>query len=149
MKKNTLEMVVGLFMVVGLLAFGYLALKLGEVSLWGDSRRYTLTAEFDNISGVKKGASVQISGVVVGEVSGVDLSDDNLALVTLRIDKRLQVPADSIASVKSQGIVGDKYIQLSLGGDDEILAEGGLLTETESAIDIESLISKFAFGSAK
>ena len=98
MKKNTLEMVVGLFMVVGLLAFGYLALKLGEVSLWGDSRRYTLTAEFDNISGVKKGASVQISGVVVGEVSGVDLSDDHLALVTLRIDKRLQVPADSIAS---------------------------------------------------
>ena len=149
MKKNTLEMVVGLFMVVGLLAFGYLALKLGEVSLWGDSRRYTLTAEFDNISGVKKGASVQISGVVVGEVSGVDLSDDHQALVTLRIDKRLQVPADSIASVKSQGIVGDKYIQLSLGGDDEILAEGGLLTETESAIDIESLISKFAFGSAK
>ncbi|MBB5348900.1 outer membrane lipid asymmetry maintenance protein MlaD [Desulfoprunum benzoelyticum] len=149
MKKNTLELVVGLFMVAGLLAFGYLALKLGEVSLWGDSRRYTLTAEFDNVSGVKKGASVQISGVVVGEVIGVDLSEDHLALVTLRIDKRLQVPADSIASVKSQGIVGDKYIQLSLGGDDEILSEGGLLTETESAIDIESLISKFAFGSAK
>jgi len=149
MKKNTLEMMVGLFMVVGLLAFGYLALRLGEVSLWGDSRRYSLTAEFDNVSGVKKGASVQISGVVIGEVSGVDLSDDHLALLTLRIDKRVRVPADSIASVKSQGIVGDKYIQLSLGGDEKILPEGGLLTETESAVDIESLISKFAFGSAK
>jgi len=149
MKKNTLEMMVGLVMVVGLLAFGYLALRLGEVSLWGDSRRYFLTAEFDNVSGVKKGASVQISGVVIGEVSGVDLSDDHLALLTLRIDARVKVPADSIASVKSQGIVADKYIQLSLGGDGEVLAEGGLLTETESAIDIESLISKFAFGSAK
>ncbi|KAB2889128.1 MAG: MCE family protein, partial [Desulfobulbaceae bacterium] len=89
------------------------------------------------------------SGVVMGDVSAIDLSEDNLAVLTLRIDKRVKVPADSIASVKSQGIIGDKYIQLSLGGDEEILAEGGLVTETESAIDIESLISKFAFGSAK
>jgi phospholipid/cholesterol/gamma-HCH transport system substrate-binding protein len=149
MKKNMLETVVGLFMVAGLLAFGYLALELGEVSFLSDSKRYEITAEFDNVSGVKKGAAVQISGVVVGDVSGIDLTEDNLAVLTLRIDKRLKVPADSIASVKSQGIIGDKYIQLSLGGDEETLAAGGLLTETESAIDIESLISKFAFGSAK
>ena len=149
MKKNILETVVGLFMVAGLLAFGYLALELGEVSFLSDSKRYEIRAEFDNVSGVKKGAAVQISGVVMGDVSAIDLSEDNLAVLTLRIDKRVKVPADSIASVKSQGIIGDKYIQLSLGGDEEILAEGGLVTETESAIDIESLISKFAFGSAK
>lgn len=149
MKKNILETVVGLFMVAGLLAFGYLALELGEVSFLSDSKRYEIRAEFDNVSGVKKGAAVQISGVVMGDVSAIDLTEDNLAVLTLRIDKRVKVPADSIASVKSQGIIGDKYIQLSLGGDEEILAEGGLVTETESAIDIESLISKFAFGSAK
>ncbi len=149
MKKNMLETVVGLFMVAGLLAFGYLALELGEVSFLSDSKRYEITAEFDNVSGVKKGAAVQISGVVVGDVSAVDLSEDSLAILTLRLDKRVKVPADSIASVKSQGIIGDKYIQLSLGGDEETLAAGGLLTETESAVDIESLISKFAFGSAK
>jgi phospholipid/cholesterol/gamma-HCH transport system substrate-binding protein len=149
MKKNILETIVGLFMVAGLTAFGYLALELGEVSFLSDSKRYEIIAEFDNVSGVKKGAAVQISGVVMGDVSAIDLTEDNLAVLTLRIDKRVKVPADSIASVKSQGIIGDKYIQLSLGGDEEILAEGGLLTETESAIDIESLISKFAFGSAK
>ena len=149
MKKNILETVVGLFMVAGLLAFGYLALELGEVSFLSDSKRYEIRAEFDNVSGVKKGAAVQISGVVMEDVSAIDLTEDNLAVLTLRIDKRVKVPADSIASVKSQGIIGDKYIQLSLGGDEEILAEGGLVTETESAIDIESLISKFAFGSAK
>ncbi len=142
-------MIVGLFMSAGLLAFGYLALQLGEVSFLSSSSKYIIKAEFDNVSGVKKGASVQIAGVVVGDVSGVELGQDELAVLSLRLDKEVKVPVDSIASVKSQGIIGDKYIQLSLGGNEEILAAGAVLTETESAIDIESLISKFAFGSAK
>lgn len=149
MKKNTLEMAVGLFMMAGLAAFGYLALQLGEVSFFSSSTKYIITAEFDNVSGVKKGAAVQIAGVVVGDVSTVELNEDDIAVLSLRLDKRLKIPADSIASVKSQGIIGDKYIQLSPGADEEILAEGGVLTETESSVDIESLISKFAFGSAK
>jgi phospholipid/cholesterol/gamma-HCH transport system substrate-binding protein len=149
MKKNTLEMAVGLFMMAGLAAFGYLALQLGEVSLFSSSTKYIITAEFDNVAGVKKGAAVQIAGVVVGDVSGVELNEDDVAVLSLRLDKRVKIPADSIASVKSQGIIGDKYIQLSPGADEEILAEGGVLTETESAVDIEALISKFAFGSAK
>ena len=149
MKKNTLEMIVGLFMLAGLLAFAYLALQLGEVSILSSSSKYVIKAEFDNVSGVKKGAAVQIAGVVVGDVSGVELGKDELAILYLRIDKGIKVPVDSIASVKSQGIIGDKYIALSLGGDEEILAENAVITETESAIDIESLISKFAFGSAK
>lgn len=149
MKQHSLEMIVGIFMVAGFLAFGYLALQLGEVSWLTSGRTYSLKAEFDNVSGVKKGSAIQLAGVVVGSVEKVELSPDNVALVHLRLDKGIQVPADSIASVKSQGIIGDKYIQISLGGDPEILKEQGMITETESAIDIESLISKFAFGSAK
>ncbi|KAF0188600.1 MAG: ABC-type transport system involved in resistance to organic solvent periplasmic [Desulfobulbaceae bacterium] len=152
MKQNRLEFLelfVGLFMVLGFLAFGYLALQLGEVSFLSTGKTYVIDAEFDNISGVKKGAVVQIAGVVVGQVKRTWLGEDELAHVALQLDKDVKVPADSIASVKSQGIIGDKYIQLSLGGDEKLLKEGDVLTETESAVDLEALISKFAFGSVK
>lgn len=149
MKKHTLEMVVGLFMIIGFLAFVYLALQLGEVSFLTNNRTYVIKAEFDNVAGVKKGASVQVAGVVIGEVSLVELGEDEVAVLSLKIDNSLEVPIDSMASVKSQGIIGDKYIQLSLGGDEELFKPGELLVETESSLDIESLISKFAFGSAK
>ena len=149
MKKHTLEMVVGLFMIVGFAALAYLALNLGEVSFLDRGSTYFLEAEFDNISGVKKGATIQVAGVVVGEVSGVRLNEDRNAQLTLRLDKGVDIPIDSIASVKSQGVIGDKYIQISLGGDLEKFEENGLIVDTESAVDIESLISKFAFGSAR
>ena len=149
MKQNRLETAVGIFMIIGFGAIAYLALQLGEVPFITDSKTYTLQAEFDNVAGVKKGASVQVSGVVVGNVAAVALSDDDIALLTLKLDKTLEVPTDSIASVRSQGIIGDKYIQINLGGDDEIFQPGGVILETESSVDIESLISKFAFGSAK
>jgi phospholipid/cholesterol/gamma-HCH transport system substrate-binding protein len=149
MKRNTLELAVGLFMLIGFGAFIYLALQLGEVSFLSRGRTYMLKAEFDNVAGVKKGASVQVAGVVVGEVAEVALSDKEAALLSLRIENTLQIPVDSIASVKSQGIIGDKYIQVSLGGDEKKFSPGDILRETESAVDIESLISKFAFGSAK
>ncbi len=149
MKKHTLEMVVGLFMIVGFAALAYLALNLGEVSFLDRGSTYFLEAEFDNISGIKKGATIQIAGVVVGEVSGVRLNEDRNAQLTFRLDKGVDIPLDSIASVKSQGVIGDKYIQISLGGDLEKFEENGLIVDTESAVDIESLISKFAFGSAR
>ncbi len=149
MKKHTVEMAVGMFMVLGFAALVYLALNLGEVSFLDRGSTYYLEAEFDNISGVKEGATVQIAGVVVGEVSGISLNKDRNALLTLKLDKDVTVPLDSIASVKSQGIIGDKYIKISLGGDTENFEEHGLIVDTESAVDIESLISKFAFGSAK
>ena len=147
--KNSVELFVGLFMIAGFLAFGYLALQLGEVSIFSSSRNYTITAQFDNIAGVKKGASVQVAGVVVGQVSKIWLDDDGYANIVLVLDKELQVSIDSMASVKSQGLIGDKFIALSLGGDDEFFHEGGLITDTESSVDIESLISKFAFGDVK
>lgn len=149
MKRNTLELAVGLFMLIGFGAFGYLALQLGEVPFLTASSTYILKAEFDNVAGVKKGASVQVAGVVVGEVADVALSDSEAALLFLKIDKKLKVPVDSMASVKSQGIIGDKYIQLSIGGDETYFKPDETMVETESSVDIESLISKFAFGSAK
>lgn len=149
MKRDGLELFVGLFMVAGLLAFGYLALQLGEVPFLSSGRTYVISAEFDNISGVKKGAAIQIAGVEVGQVTGIWLGKDDLAHVDLQIDKTVKLPRDSMASVKSQGIIGDKFIQLTTGGDEEMLAEGDVITDTESAVDLESLISKFAFGSVK
>jgi len=142
-------MVVGLFMIAGFGALVYLALNLGEVPLLSRGSTYVLNAEFSNVSGIKKGASVQVSGVVVGEVSAITLNEDNYAELELRLDKSLEVPLDSIASVKSQGIIGDKYIQISLGSDPDNFKENEVLVDTESAVDIESLISKFAFGSAE
>ncbi len=149
MKNSTLEILVGLFMILGFCAFGYLALQLGEVSFLTSGSTYTIKAEFDNVAGVKKGASVQVAGVPVGSVAGISLGEDDVAVLTLQLDNDLQVPTDSMASVKSQGIIGDKYIQLSLGGEEEMFKPGDVLRETESSLDIESLISKFAFGSAK
>ncbi|PHR30597.1 MAG: outer membrane lipid asymmetry maintenance protein MlaD [Desulfotalea sp.] len=148
MKNNAIEISVGLFMMIGFGAFVYLALQLGEVSFVTDNKSYVIHAEFDNVAGVKKGGSVQVAGVVVGEVIGIRLGEDEVAVLTLKIDKTLELPTDSMASVKSQGIIGDKYIQLSVGGDEELLEAGGLIVDTESSLDIESLISKFAFGSA-
>lgn len=149
MKNNGIEFWVGLFMLVGFVAFGYLALQLGEVSIFGNSKHYTVTAQFDNISGIKKGASVQISGVVVGQVTKIWLDEDGVANVSLFLSNDVQVSVDSMASIKSQGLIGDKYIQISLGGEEEKFEQGAVITDTESSLDIESLISKFAFGGVK
>lgn len=136
-------------MLIGFGALVYLALQLGEVPFLRQGTTYVITAEFDNVAGIKKGASVQVAGVTVGEVAAIALSDNEAALLSLRINNTVKVPKDSIASVKSQGIIGDKYIQLNLGGDEELFKAGDMIVETESSVDIESLISKFAFGSAK
>ncbi len=149
MQNRMLEVVVGLFMVAGFAAIVYLALNLGEVPLLSRGSTYAVEAEFDNVSGIKKGAAVQVAGVVVGEVSGITLNEDRLAQLQLRVDNSLKIPVDSIVSVKSQGIIGDKYIQITLGGGTEYFKPDELIVETESSVDIESLISKFAFGSAK
>lgn len=140
---------VGLFMIIGFAAFVYLALQLGEVSFLTRGKTYVLKAEFDNVAGVKKGASVQVAGVDVGEVIAIELGPLDAAILSLQLVNKLKVPKDSVASVKSQGIIGDKYIQLSLGGDEELFQAGEMIVETESSLDIESLISKFAFGSVE
>ena len=149
MNNSRVEIAVGLFLVAGFLAFGWLALQLGEVPWLSSGRTYTIYADFDNISGVKTGAEVQIAGVTIGTVSGLTLSDDDQARAALQLDKAIKIPKDSIASVKSQGIIGDKLIAISLGGDEENYQAGGVILDTESSVDLESLISKFAFGNVK
>lgn len=149
MKRNMTEIAVGVFILIGFAALAYLALQLGEVPFLSRGKTYIVNAEFDNVAGVKKGASVQIAGVVVGEVADISLGRMDVAKVAMRLDNAIKIPLDSMASVKSQGIIGDKYIQLSLGGDEEIFKPGDTIVETESSVDIESLISKFAFGSAE
>jgi phospholipid/cholesterol/gamma-HCH transport system substrate-binding protein len=149
MQNTITEYIVGLFVIAGFGAIVYLALNLGEVPLLTKASTYTVEAEFENVSGVKNGAPVQVAGVNVGQVSNLALNEDRLAQLTLQVDNTLKIPLDSIVSVKSQGIIGDKYIQITLGGDTEFFQEDELILDTESAVDIESLISKFAFGSAK
>jgi phospholipid/cholesterol/gamma-HCH transport system substrate-binding protein len=146
MPSTRMEIFVGLFLVTGFVALGWLALQLGEVPWLNSSRTYMLNAEFNNVSGVKVGADIQIAGVTVGKVREMRLNDQQLAEVSMQLEKEVSVPVDSIASVKSQGIIGDKYIQITLGGDEAAYKPGESIVDTESSVDLESLISKFAFG---
>ena len=149
MRYSRFDVLVGVFLIAGLSAFGWLALQLGEVPWLTGVKRYDIQAEFHNISGIKTGADVQISGVNVGLVKELGLSDDGLAMVTMQLDNSVKLPVDSIVSVKSQGIIGDKFLQISLGGDDELYGPNDVIVDTESSVDLESLISKFAFGQVK
>lgn len=146
---SRVEITVGLFLVLGFVAFAWLALQLGEVSLLDKGRTYTVYAEFENISGVKIGAEVQIAGVSIGTVTELRLNKDDMAVAALKLDKDIQLAKDSMASVKSQGIIGDKIIQITPGGDEELYKAGDTIVDTESSVDLESLISKFAFGGVK
>lgn len=146
MGNSRVEIVVGCFLILGFAALAWLALQLGEVPWLTGSKTYLIDAEFNNISGVKAGADVQVAGVTVGKVRQLRLSQDSHAVITMQIDRAVAIPVDSVASVKSQGIIGDRYIQISLGGDETLYKPGDTIIDTESAVDLESLISKFAFG---
>lgn len=139
-RSFTLEFFVGLFTLVTLAALGYLAIGLGDLRIFS-SERYTVTAEFDNVAGLKSGASVEIAGVQVGEVASIELSDP-FALVTMNIVSSVRIRDDDIASVRTKGIIGDRYIKISRGGSDVLLKPGSRMTETESAVDIEDIIGK-------
>jgi phospholipid/cholesterol/gamma-HCH transport system substrate-binding protein len=146
MKKASVELAVGVFVLIGILCIGYLTIKLGKMELLGDNH-YQLLARFDNVSGLKVGASVEIAGVSVGKVDAISLEPERLvARVRLKIDRRVQLHDDVIASVKTAGLIGDKYIKLTPGGAGTMLEPGDEITETESAVDLEELISKYVFG---
>lgn len=146
MKKFNVELAVGLFMIAGFLCFVYLSLQLGEFSVFAGDRSYTVSAEFDNISGLKVGAILEIAGVNVGRISAVSLGKNERAHVEMQINKGVPVSEDAIASVRTQGIIGDKYIRISQGGSDVMLKDGGRISETESAVDLEEMVSKYIFG---
>lgn len=137
----SLEFFVGLFMLFGVFASGYLAIGLGKMTLF-DTSTYPVVAEFDNVAGLKSGASVEIAGVKIGSVSKISLAN-NFALVELMIDKGIKLRDDDIAAVRSKGIIGDKYVKISPGSSENILTEGKKITDTEGTVDIEDLIGKF------
>ena len=147
MKNINTELIIGLFMIAGFLAFGYLSLQMGEFSVFDLEKNYSLEAEFDNISGLKVGASIEVAGVGVGKVSRIGLGEEGLANVTMLINQDVKITADAIASIRTQGLIGDKHIKIIQGADEEMLAEGGVIFDTESAIDFEDLLSKYIFES--
>ena len=146
MKKSSVEIAVGVFVVIGIVCVGYLTIRLGKMELMGDNF-YTLSARFQSVSGLKAGAQVEMAGVQVGQVESVDLDPaEQVAIVKLKIEKDVHLADDVIASVKTSGLIGDKFVNLSPGGSDDILNPGDTITETESALDLEELISKYVFG---
>ena len=146
MKTGVLETLVGIFIIIGIFCVGYLTIKLGKMELFG-SDNYFLTARFQSVSGLKEGARIEIAGVPVGEVDEIALDrEKQVALVRFKIKKNITLTDDVIASVKTSGLIGDKYIMFSPGGSDLLLEDGDVIEETESVLDIEALISKFAFG---
>jgi phospholipid/cholesterol/gamma-HCH transport system substrate-binding protein len=146
MKKASIETAVGLFVLIGILCVGYLTVKLGKMEILGKDY-YSVNAQFDSVTGLKVGANVEMAGVPIGKVEAIALDPERqVARVRLKIQSSVVLTDDTIASVKTAGMIGDKYIKLSPGGSDLILKAGDTIIETESALDLEELISKYVFG---
>jgi phospholipid/cholesterol/gamma-HCH transport system substrate-binding protein len=142
------ETIVGLFVALGLLCVGYLTIKLGRMEVF-DSSGYLITARFSSVAGLRLGANVEIAGVPVGRVAAIRLEPtDYMADVDLRINGDVRLSGDIMISVKTSGLIGDKYISIAPGGSESRLEDGSLVTDTEPALDLESLIGKIAFGGA-
>ena len=149
MKKTSVETAVGVFVLIGLISVAYLTIKLGKMEWFGDDY-YTLDARFNSVSGLKAGALVDMAGVDIGQVADIRLDNQSqVAIVSLKIKKGVMLTDDVIASVKTSGLIGDKFIRLTPGGSDRILKTGDMIIETESALDIEELVSKYVFGDAE
>jgi phospholipid/cholesterol/gamma-HCH transport system substrate-binding protein len=142
-----LEMTVGVFMLIGMLCLGYISIKLGKMEIVGGNY-YNVSAEFDSVSGLKPGARVEVAGVEVGKVDRISLDpkSGDRAVALLKIKTGINITDDVIAAVRTSGIIGDKFIMLKPGGSDKFLTNNGKIRETESAIDIEELVSKFIHG---
>jgi phospholipid/cholesterol/gamma-HCH transport system substrate-binding protein len=149
MKKYSIETVVGIFMVIGLVCVGYMTVKLGKVSFFGEDT-YPLYARFASVSGLRVGSSVEIYGIQVGSVTSLGLdSDRQMGVVGMKISKGVTVYDDATATIKSAGLIGDKYVRIDPGGAGVVLKPRGIITQTSVPADIEDLIGKYAFGDIK
>jgi phospholipid/cholesterol/gamma-HCH transport system substrate-binding protein len=147
MKKINLEITVGAFLLAGFISFSWLAVKMGEINPF-KNETYPVTARFTSISGLKEGSTIELAGVVVGKVSRIELdAGEYEAVVHLNIDKTVALSDDTIASIRTSGIIGDKYIKLTPGGSEIMLEASDEIGETESAISLEELVSKYIFES--
>lgn len=144
MGNRRVELSVGVFLLVGLVCMAYLSLKLGQIRLWGDSD-YVVQATFSTVNGLKAKSSVTMAGVNIGRVEKIQLKGGS-ALVIMRINKDVRLEEDVIASVKTNGIIGDKYIAISPGASDAYIQKGGKIVDTQPPLDLEELIGKFVFG---
>ena len=145
--SSTRDFVVGLFVLFGLLAIGYLSASLGGLSYSG-AGGFELVAVFDDIGGLSQRSPVKISGVKVGQVAGIELDDDLRARVALDLDPALELPIDSSAAIRTAGLLGDQFISLEPGAEDELLAPGEVFTYTESALSLDSLVGRLVHGDA-
>ena len=144
MERAKVNLTVGVFVILGILALGYLSIKLGRVSFLGGGG-YDITADFPSVGGLKAGSSVEIAGVEIGRVESIRLADYQ-ARVVLRIDSGVKLQEDSIASIKTKGLNGEKYIRISPGGSEKIIPPNGKIREVEAPVDFEELLSKYIFG---
>ena len=144
MKRSGLDIAVGVFVILGILALGWLSTRLGKVELWGGGN-YVVTADFPSAGGLKTGSSIEIAGVQVGRVTAIRL-DNYQARVVMAIENGIKLTQDSIASIKTKGLIGEKFVQLSPGGSEKIIQPNGKITEVEPPIDLEELLSKYVFG---
>jgi len=144
MRKFDLEVAVGLFMILGILCLGYISIKLGKMEILGD-KGYEIEAVFANSGGLKIGSSVVIAGVDVGRVKRISL-DDYQARVVLNLPMDVKIQEDAIASIKTKGLIGEKFIEITPGGADVLIQPGGQIRDTQSAVDFEELISNYVFG---
>ena len=144
MGRSRVEIGVGIFVILGILALAYLSINLGRVSLLGGGG-YLVSAEFPTVGGLKSGSSVEIAGVEIGRVENIGLSDYQ-AHVQLRIHHGVKLQEDSIASIKTKGLIGEKYIRISPGGSEKLIGPNGRIREVEAPVDLEELISKYVFG---
>jgi len=148
MNNTKLELVVGVFVLVGIAALTYLAVKLGKLEVIGGGNNIEIQAEFDSVTGLKTGATVEIAGVQVGQVERMVLHGDR-ATVVFAIKPGVKLFGDAIASIKTRGLIGDKFVSISPGGSDKELPPGGKIRETESGLDFEKVISEFIHGNIK
>ena len=144
MKRFNLELSVGLFMIAGIVCLGYLSIRLGKMEVLG-GKGYEIQAVFSNSGGLKVGSSVVIAGVDVGRVKRIML-DDYQAHVVMNLPLDVKVQEDAIASIKTKGLIGEKYIEITPGGAEEIIKPGGRIRDTQPAVDLEQMISSFVFG---
>jgi len=144
MKRFDLELTVGLFIIAGIICLGYLSIKLGKMEVVG-GKGYEIYAIFSNIGGLRTGSSIEIAGVDVGRVRSITL-DNYQAHVVLNLPWSVKIQEDAIALIKTKGLIGEKYIEITPGGSEKIIQPGGRIRETQPAVDLEELISKFAFG---
>jgi phospholipid/cholesterol/gamma-HCH transport system substrate-binding protein len=144
MQRFNREIAVGLFVALGILALAYLSIKLGDIQI-GSGNTYTLTAVFPTVTGLQASAAVEIAGVSIGRVENITLQDFE-AVVTMRVDSNVRLQDDAIASIRTRGLIGEKFIRITPGGSDQLIAPGGRIREVETPLDIEDLIGRFIQG---